>query len=173
MLTEAGLEEAESELAMTLELSQLPDPPTRPRALQIRRVRTVEELRAFARINAANWSPPDAQVVRFYQLATGALFAHHAPQWLYLGLLDVIPVATAELTLGGGVAGLYNISTVKAYRGRGIGTAVTYAPLLEARDLGLTTAILQAAPDGVGVYHRLGFTPFGTVTEFKPGERSG
>ncbi len=170
LLAEVGLQEAESSSAMSIDLRRLPEAPVRPRALQVRRVRSRDELRAFAKIAAANWSPPDTQVMDFYRLAEAALLAPESPHWLYLGLLDVLPIATAELTLGGGVAGLYNISTVNAYRGRGIGSVLVYAPLAEARAAGYETAILQAAPDGVGVYQRLGFTPFGTVTEYKRGD---
>jgi len=40
--------------------------------------------------------------------------------------------------------------------------------LEDARAAGLRTAVLQAAPDGVGVYRRLGFAEFGTIREYKP-----
>jgi GNAT superfamily N-acetyltransferase len=132
-------------------------------------VQTPRDLAAFAKISAANWSPPDPDVRPFYELAETALLAPDTPQWLYLGVLDTIPVATAELTVGGGLVGVYNVSTVPAFRGRGIGTAMTHTPLAAAKDAGHRTAILQAAPDGVRVYQRLGFASFGTITEFKPG----
>jgi ribosomal protein S18 acetylase RimI-like enzyme len=90
-----------------------------------------------------------------------------SPQWRYVGYLSGAPVATAELTIGGGVAGLYNITTLEAYRRRGIGTALTLRPLLEARDHGLRTGVLQAAPAGVGVYRQIGFRAFGDITEYK------
>ena len=169
LLEEAGLAPAETELAMALDLAALAEPPRRPATLHVRRVQTPRDLAAFAKINAANRSPPDAEVLRFYDRGTDALLAPDTPQWLYLGVLDTIPVATAELTAGGGVVGLYNVSTVPAFRGRGIGSAMTHTPLAAARDAGHSTAILQAAPDGVRVYERLGFEPFGMVTEFKPG----
>jgi len=76
--------------------------------------------------------------------------------------------ATAELTVGGGVVGLYGISTLAAYRRRGYGSALTARPLQDAREAGQHIAILQAAPDGVGVYRRLGFQEFGRIREYKP-----
>jgi GNAT superfamily N-acetyltransferase len=168
LLQDAGLQPAETELAMALDLADLPAPPERPATLHIRRVQTPRDLGAFAKISAANWSPPDANVLRFYELAEAALLAPDSPQWLYLGVLDTIPVATAELTVGGGLVGVYNVSTVPAFRGRGIGTAMTHTPLAAAKEAGHRTAILQGAPEGVGIYHRLGFTSFGMITEFKP-----
>src|SRR5512143_1072594 len=52
LLGDAGLQPAESELAMALELDSLPEQPPVPEALSIRRVRTAEELDLFATISA-------------------------------------------------------------------------------------------------------------------------
>ena len=168
LLEEAGLERAESEVAMAASLSELRSADTSPGGLRIVRVRTPEQLRDFARVTAASWTPPDPQVVRFYELTAPALLGPGSPLRLYTGYLDGQAVATAELAVEGGVAGLYGIATLAAYRRRGFGTALTLLPLLDAREQGLRTAVLQASSDGAGVYERLGFRPFGQVTEYKP-----
>jgi ribosomal protein S18 acetylase RimI-like enzyme len=168
LLCDAGLHAADGELAMAADLAALRPAELSPGGLQIRRVRSAEQLRDFARIVAAGWTPPDREVLRFYELGAPALLSEDAALWLYVGYLGETPVATAELALGGGVAGLYNIITLEPYRRRGIGTALTLRPLLDARAHGYHTAILQAAPAGVGVYTRLGFEPFGQITEYKP-----
>ena len=167
LLEEAGLVPAETEWAMALALEEL-RPRIVPAGLEIRRVLTAPDLVTFAGLTAANWSPPDPHVLAFYTDAEAPLLDPDAPQWLYLGLMDGEPVATAELTVGGGVVGLYNIGTMPDFRRRGIGSAMTGAPLLEARAAGHTLAILQAAPDGMRIYERLGFRHFGEITEFKP-----
>ena len=82
------------------------------------------------------------------------------------------PVATAEATVCDGTGGLYNISTLAAFRGKGTGSALTWLPLRDARDAGNGVGVLQAAPDGVGIYRRLGFLPFGNITQYKPGPDS-
>jgi ribosomal protein S18 acetylase RimI-like enzyme len=167
-LAGAGLARAESELAMACDLAALRDVDDAPDGLEVRRVRTAAELADFARLNASNWDPPDRNVIRFYAMAAPALLAPDAPLRFYLGYVGGEPVATSELTVGGGVVGLYNISTRAPFRRRGIGTALTLRPLLDARAEGHTTAVLQAAPDGIGVYRRVGFEPFGEITEYKP-----
>jgi ribosomal protein S18 acetylase RimI-like enzyme len=168
ILQNLDLDQAETELAMAADLSELNDPAPTPPGLEVRRVRTREELDDFARLNAGNWNPPDLQVLRFYELNASALLSRESPQWLYVGYLDGKAIATSEATIGGGVAGLYNISTLEPYRRRGIGSALTRRPLEDARAAGYTTAILQAAPDGVSIYRRVGFSPFGDITEYKP-----
>jgi hypothetical protein len=45
---------------------------------------------------------------------------------------------------------------------------MTWRPLHDGRDRGCDLGVLQAAPEGVGLYRRLGFTPFGDITEYKP-----
>jgi predicted acetyltransferase len=87
---------------------------------------------------------------------------------LYVGYLGADPVATAELAIGGAVVGLYGVSTRAAHRRCGYGTALTAYSLREGRAAGFRTAILQAVPDGVGVYRRLGFEAFGEFVEYKP-----
>jgi ribosomal protein S18 acetylase RimI-like enzyme len=168
VLTAAGLERAETERAMAADLGELRPGEPAPDGLRLARVGSQTELHVYAELNAANWTPPDPYVVRFYDLASTVLLDGDCPLWLYLGYLAEEPVATAELTVGGGVVGLYNISTLPAYRRRGIGTALTRRPLLDARERGYHTAILQAAPAGVGVYERVGFHAFGDITEYKP-----
>jgi ribosomal protein S18 acetylase RimI-like enzyme len=163
-----GLEPAESELAMALPLRDLPTALPAVPGLEVRRVTGPAELEAFAELSAANWTPPDSHVITFYRLAAPALLDPDSPQRLYLGYLEGEPVATAEATVAERAAGLYNISTRPSYRGRGIGSMMTWQPLRDALANGCDLAVLQAAPDGVSIYRRLGFRAFGDITEFKP-----
>src|SRR5512134_1237273 len=167
LLEAEGLEPSETELAMAANLAGLPAEAP-PAGLEIRRVRAAGELADFARVNAANWSPPDEDVLRFHERTAPVTLSPGAPQWYYVGYLDGAPVAAAELTVGGGVAGLYGISTLAAFRRRGFGRALTLRPLLDARAAGLRAAVLQASADGAPVYRRLGFEAFGGIVEYKP-----
>jgi GNAT superfamily N-acetyltransferase len=168
LLVAAGLLRAETEVAMAADLAALRTYDLSPGGLEIRRVRTAAELQDFARVVAANWRPPDPEVLRFYELVAPVMLTADSPQWLYVGYLAGEPVAAAELAVGGGVAGVYNVCTLEAYRRRGIGTALTLQPLLDARESGFQTSILQASAQGEGVYTRIGFEPFGAITEYKP-----
>ncbi len=159
----------ESEVAMAADLSRLAAVETvagRPRHPSGRHAEARSpNTRA---INAANWAPPDRLLVRFYELAAPVLLARASPLRMYVGYADGEAVATCELTVAGGVAGLYGISTLAAHRHRGYGSALTGHALLEARRDGISRAVLQASADGLGVYERIGFEKFGQITEYKP-----
>jgi ribosomal protein S18 acetylase RimI-like enzyme len=170
-LSDAGLSAAETERAMAASLSEL-RPAAPPGDLEIRRVQSLAELSDFARVNAANWSPPDENVMQFYDRAAPLLLGPGSPIHLYVGYVEGKAVASAEMTVAGGVAGLYGISTLAARRRRGYGTAMTLRPLLDARQDGIETAVLQASAAGAPIYERIGFREFGGITEYKP-ERKG
>jgi hypothetical protein len=75
ILRDLDLVQAETELAMAADLSELSDPAPTPPGLEIRRVRTRAELDHFARLNAGNWNPADLHVLRFYELNAAALLS--------------------------------------------------------------------------------------------------
>jgi ribosomal protein S18 acetylase RimI-like enzyme len=75
----------------------------------------------------------------------------------YLGFADGRPVATATRISAHGVAGIYSVSTIPAYRRRGIGAAMTRRAALDGRADGCLAAALQATVMGYPVYRRLGF----------------
>jgi hypothetical protein len=164
-LVAAGLERAETEVAMAADLDNLQVFDVSPGGLQIRRARTKAELLDFARLVAANWTPPDQYVLEFYERAAPVLLSEDAALWQYVGYVDEVPAAAAELAIGGGVVGIYSVCTLEVFRKRGFGTALTLQPLLDAQAQGHRTAILQAA---ASLYDRIGFKPFGEITEYKP-----
>lgn len=167
-LVAAGLNRSDSEVAMGARLDALHLGAPVPDGLSITRVQSSAQLRDFASVVACNWNPPDPNVRAFYEQAATLLLRPECPLWLYVGYLNGRAVATAELTVSAGAVGLYNIATLQEYRGRGAGTALTTVPLRDALARGHQLAVLQAAPDGLRIYERIGFQAFGTITEYKP-----
>ena len=90
---------------------------------------------------------------------------------LFLASLDGVPSATAQLTVARGAAGVYAVSTSANARGRGLGTAVTWAALNAGREMGCRTGTLQASPMGVPVYRRMGFVDVGSISLFGFGDK--
>jgi len=167
LLLEAGLQEDYSEFAMAANLSQLPEGDLAPNGLRIERVKTAAQLADFAHIISIMWTPPDPEVVSFYELAAPAILRDDSPMWFYVGYVDDKPVVTGEATVEDSVVGLYNICTLPDFRQRGYGTAMTLKPLVDAKAKNCTTAILQATEAGARVYRKLGFETFGMITEYK------
>ena len=83
-----------------------------------------------------------------------------------LATVDGVPAGTGTAYLTGETAGLYNIATLDAFRGRGIGYAVTAALMEHARERGCTQAVLHSSPMGRPVYERLGFEEVCNVPQF-------
>lgn len=106
------------------------------------------------------------------------------PEWLHdpltgmfgeldpAGLVHVLarsggePVACGSAYLVDGTAGLYNIATLDAFRGRGLGYAVTAALMAHARERGCSEAVLHSSPMGFAVYQRLGFETVCELQQF-------
>ena len=161
------------EPGMAAALSDLPDIGVLE-DLQIERVADAKGLDAYESVLAQGFGegPVEAAWVRavFAEIGVG----DHVPWRHYVGAIDQQPVATATLFFAADVAGLYFVSTVPAWRGRGIGSAISRAALAGARDLGFAVAVLGSSPMGQRVYERLGFREVCAVEvyEWSPSDSS-
>ncbi len=85
-------------------------------------------------------------------------FDPQGPFLHYVGYMNGEPVTSSTLLFTEGMAGVYDVSTIPSARGKGFGTAITLAPLLEAQARGYRYVCLQATQMGLPIYQRLGFT---------------
>ena len=71
--------------------------------------------------------------------------------------LDGRPVGSSVAIRTGDVSGVYAVGTLPEARGRGVGTAVTWAAVAAGSAWGCDVIVLQASEMGLSLYERMGF----------------
>jgi GNAT superfamily N-acetyltransferase len=149
---------------MAADLRSLPDSlPTRI-GLKIVPVVAGKTLRQWIHVASTGFGVREEFEKVWYDFFVDAIFDTRFRT--YLALLNDQPVATSQLFLSAGVAGIYNVTCIPEARGQGIGAAITLTPLLQAREMGYRISILQASQLGYRVYRRLGFQDFGQLSVY-------
>jgi ribosomal protein S18 acetylase RimI-like enzyme len=88
--------------------------------------------------------------------------------WLHnLAYLDGKPVAASTLFVSNETAGIYLVATLPEARGKGLGTAVTWRALVQARELGCMLAVLQSTEMAQGIYEKLGFRTYCDISVYR------
>ena len=163
-LSGQGLTFDEGGLGMAADLAAVPEAGPRAAGLSIEAVEGGAGLRDWVRVMRLGFGLPEGSEPRLHELFAG-LTGMPAGQ-SFLARLNGQPVGTAQLFLGAGVAGIYQVTCVAEARRQGIGGAVTWAALQAARAQGYRIAILQASALGQPVYRRLGFQGCGQLNQY-------
>ena len=142
---------------MALDLSGTLPPSAPPGDFVIERVRDATAFERWAQAYTRAFDLPPEFVDALGGAYAAIGFADDMPFRHYVGLLGGEPIASSTMFLDGEVAGLWHIATLPGARRRGIGAAMTIAPLKDARELGYRTAILYASEMGEPLYQQLGF----------------
>ena len=153
-----GFTHAGDSPAMAVDLRTLTEDLPKIPALVVAPVEDLETLRRWARVAAIGTEFPKRFHDELVALEVG--LGLEPPEHLYtryIAYQDGEAVGTSALLLHAGVAGIFAVATIPRARGRGIGTALTLVPLLEARRREYRVGTLQSSPMGLPVYKRLGF----------------
>ena len=137
-----------------------------PEGLTIERVGDAETLPELCSTICEGFEMPSWLAEPTARLCAAAGFGDDAAAVSYAGRLDGRIVATSLVYYGAGVAGIYNVATLAACRGRGVGRAMTLAPLLDARRRGYRIGILHSSAMGLPVYRKLGFEQYCEIRHF-------
>lgn len=162
-------DEDEDEPGMAVDLLALNEDLPASSSITIQQVTSREQVEQWAQVWGCGVTP-DWVVRLFFEAHAGLSLGPESPLRLYMGLLDNVPVATAAILFGGGVACIKHIVTLHRLRRQGIGAAMTLMVAREARKQGYRIAVLSASPYGIGIYRRLGFREYCSLSvyEWKP-----
>lgn len=148
--------------AMARRLADLPAVAL-PAGVEIARVQTAQDQADWVDVHMAGFAEPEAARPDFSQYLAGSLAESPPEVEHFVARWHGAPCAIATLLAAPLAAGIYHVTTLPAYRGRGLGKALTLAALQSARRAGHATAILFATPSGFPLYQRLRFETIATV----------
>lgn len=146
-------------------LAQKEDIP-QPPGLTIARVSDQSMLERWCHVLGIGFEMPVFVEQAMFDVISYIGLGEAVPLIHYLGMLDGEPVAASSVLFGQGVAGIYNVTALPGVRRQGLGTAITCAPLREARARGYHVAILHASEIGESVYRRMGFQEYCQIRHY-------
>ncbi len=149
--------------------TRLPDtvPPV-PDGLDIRPVRTAEQVRSFASTAAEGFGEPSGTLDPWAEGAIAALQTGSSPSGLYLGYAGGRPAGTVSRVITRDIAGIYAVVTLPEFRHRGFATALTYRAAVDGRAEGCRESYLQATELGRPIYERMGYRLVEEYDEWYP-----
>lgn len=167
-LVAAGMGKLSDSPGMALELDRMVDEPVDLPGLEVRPVASAADLEDWLSVSRASAGFDDV-VFGAWATAHRALgWGPGAPLQNFVARLDGRPVAVAALLAMDDVAGIWNVGTLEAVRGRGIGRETTLTALRTGRGLGYRVSILGSSALGFPVYSRIGFREVCRVRHYGP-----
>jgi GNAT superfamily N-acetyltransferase len=149
---------------MVVDLDKLQDSRPFANGLAVEKVTDPDLLTAWAETAWVATGFPAGEAGLFSEIETQLGIDPSGMRRRYAGYWNGKLVGTSVMVLNVGVAGIYAVSTLPEARGHGLGTALTVAPLRDARQAGYRVATLQASEMGYPIYRKLGFQE---VCQFK------
>lgn len=164
-LLNRGLKDVEPIPGMARSLEDLPEIPSLPDGIEVRKVASERDSGAFYQFAAWRWNVPEqyqeryTTIVKCFRFGQPDSDAHMWQAWR-----AGQPVSKAGLYLTSNSAGIYAVATRPEARSLGLAGILTLTALHEARSLGCRLAVLHSTPMAEGLYRSLGFV---TIAEFR------
>ncbi len=129
-------------------------------AMTISLVENNEDLTRWEEISFAGFAMDVTTSKQYHDFVASFDYSGASPLKLFLACFAGQPVATALLFFHQDTAGIYFVSTLSAYRRRGIGLSLTQATMQYAQRAGSKYIILQSSKAGLRVYKQAGFKEY-------------
>jgi GNAT superfamily N-acetyltransferase len=132
--------------------------------VEIIKIENIETLKIWNDIILMGFGfPKEVRSDFFYKAYSRILLKDRASASAFLAYYDGNPVASSLVLYKAGVAGIHMVTTLEKARGKGIGTAITFAPLKEAKKLGYEILVLHSTEMALNMYKRMGFKEYCTI----------
>ncbi|MHA2006337.1 MAG: GNAT family N-acetyltransferase [Promethearchaeota archaeon] len=159
-LEKNGFSNVYQQVGMALDLEDLKKQVVDNSELIVEIVEDTEQLKRWVEVVSSVFDiNVDFELMEFLLLEPEASF--------YIGNLNGKPVSALMLYLSSGVAGLHAVSTLKEYRSRGYGLAISRMALLDAFKIGYKIGVLQASSLGERVYRKMGFQKYCDIITYE------
>jgi GNAT superfamily N-acetyltransferase len=168
-LLQQGLSLAETNTAMSVELSDTLRTSPQIEGLEIQRAVTAHDVLHVGEVMLALFGDSDEghSVFTYYQHLSEYPLSTFPAMHFYLGRLYGTVVATGLVFVGSRTVGIYDVATRPEYRKRGIGSAMFQYLLEDACTSHHRSCVLQASQAGLRIYLQAGFRSVGTVHVFE------
>ncbi|MBK8022707.1 MAG: GNAT family N-acetyltransferase [Chloroflexi bacterium] len=152
-----------------LDLADLPEKLRRPVTHDIRRITDPADLDDVAAVQVPVWNEGNDWSADGFMRRMLENNLRDSPETirLYVAYIDRMPVSTARMDVheGSAFAGLWGGSTLEAYRGRGLYTALLAVRAQEAIRCGIRYLTIDASPMSRPIVEKLGFQVMATAYE--------
>ena len=161
ILQNGGFNYRESISCMALDLdSRPPLQIQKSDGIEISLVKDDRELKIWEDVSFAGFEMPQKTRRQYNEFVKSFDVSKNSQQKLFLTYWKGMPVATALLFFNGDAAGFYFITTLAAYRKRGIAMELVKSAIKYVQTSSYKYCILQSSKEGLNVYLRAGFKEY-------------
>lgn len=128
-----------------------------PDEVEIMLVQTEQDQMEWLEVLMVGFPEPEEAREDFRQYLQHPLTESKSAWKHFLARWQGIPCAISTLLSAPLAGGIYHVVTLPAYRSRGLGKALTLSAMQTASEIGYSSAVLFATPDGFPLYRKLGF----------------
>jgi GNAT superfamily N-acetyltransferase len=160
ILQDAGLRLIEKVPCMAVALNDSASEKQIPNNITISPVKDKSDLLIWEDISFRGFEMPQRAREQYGAFVSSFDLGGQASQKLFLAYFDGQPVATSLLFVHNNTAGIYYVSTLPAYRNKGLGLLITLAAMQAAKQSEFKNIILQSSKFGLNVYKRAGFKEY-------------
>jgi len=165
-LEERGGNHVDTVSLMACEIEKVTNLPMEGAGLRIEFVNDFNLLKAWTNVYGHARGLTGSEEETWFSILNNLDLSERSPLKHFVGYRKNLPVVCASLFLGGGLAGIYNVTTMPGYRKQGFAGAITKEAFRMAQESGYKIAMLGAEPEAIALYGKMGFKQYGQMKVF-------